>query len=90
MDQSTINYFIRFLKEEKLYAPFMCNYKAEEGGVLGKLKIFHFLSVVEDYNVLINAYRWTFTNEGKPFWRMINHKWNLLLKLKEKGIAIYR
>ena len=89
MDKSTLNYFFRFLKEEKLYSSFMNNYRGQIAPV-HKVKIFDFLSAVEDYDALNLAYGWFHTNEGKPFWRMIHEKWNLLLRLKEKGKKIYR
>ena len=89
MDKSTLNYFVRFLKEERLYRSFISNYKGH-GEYNHKVKLFDYLSSVEDYEALNLAFGWYYTDEGKPFWRMIHDKWNLLLRLKEKGKKLYR
>ena len=89
MDKSTLKYFIRFLKEEKLYTPFMNNYKTFNKEP-DKRNVLDFLFLVTDYDALNLAYNWWYTDEGKSFWRMMHDKWNLLLKLKEEGKKIYR
>ena len=62
--------FIDFLKENNCYAKFKDNFYRENPE-----KDFAEFMCSNIYNILIIAFSWSETPEGREYWRNMNYKW---------------
>lgn len=91
MEHALINYkkrlFIRFLKENNIYAPYRKNFGLEYTKMWNKdgykriiEENLDYYSVTHPRLYIDNAFTWSRTIEKHDFWMIFSHKWKKLIR----------